>query len=747
MRKLMWFALGLVLMCWAVAYLDIYAALALGILALLGVPICFVFQHKGWGIRAVTLVCLGLVTGFLVGAWNTRVNLDKAAAYDGKTEQICATVTDYSVETDYGCAVQAKCKLSGKEIAVQLYLNDEISLSPGDRIEGLFLFRYTGGKDATYHFGKGILLLGYQRDTANMTPVQTTPIQLYPAVLRRQIENAIDRHFPADTAFFARALLLGDRTDVDYEMNTAFKVTGISHIIAVSGMHVSILASVVYVLAARKRWLMALLGIPTVLLFAAVAGFTPSITRACIMQILLLVALIFDRDYDPMTSLAATSVVMLMANPMVVTSVSFQLSFGCMAGIFLFSSGIYEKIKQLKLWRDSKPKTLRGMLRGWIAGSVSVTLGAMAFTTPLCAAHFGSVSLIGILTNLLVLWLVGWIFPGIILVCALSAVHSGIAVSAAWIISWPIRLLLGFIQWLAELPLAAVYTKSVVIVCWLVLLYGMIGIFLLLKKKQARMLLFGGSITLCVALLASWAVPATNNVTLTVLDVGQGQSVILTAEGRTFLIDCGGDYDEDAADMAAETLLSQGIFRIDGVIVTHYDRDHAGGIAYFLSRIPVDKVFLPDTAQISSAKADIVSAAGNGAITVREDIRMQWEDCTLEIYAPVLSNSDNESGISVLFSGDNCDILITGDMNALGEALLLSGKKLPKLEALVVGHHGSRHSTGEKLLEATHPEHAFISVGKDNSYGHPAQEVLDRLAKYGCEVHRTDEEGTIVFRR
>ena len=95
----------------------------------------------------------------------------------------------------------------------------------------------------------------------------------------------------------------------------------------------------------------------------------------------------------------------------------------------------------------------------------------------------------------------------------------------------------------------------------------------------------------------------------------------------------------------------------------------------------------------------------------------------------------------------NCDILITGDMNALGEKLLLGEKQIPKLEALVAGHHGSKHSTSEALLEQTRPEQVFISVGQDNSYGHPSYEVLERLQRYGCEVHRTDEEGTIVFRR
>lgn len=166
-----------------------------------------------------------------------------------------------------------------------------------------------------------------------------------------------------------------------------------------------------------------------------------------------------------------------------------------------------------------------------------------------------------------------------------------------------------------------------------------------------------------------------------------------------------------------------------------------------LGRIPTDQIYLPDTASVSASKDAIHVAARGRVTTVQKDMSLRWDDCQLTIFAPVLSNSDNESGISVLFTGENCDILITGDMNELGEKLLLNEKQIPALDVLVAGHHGSKHSTGERLLQQTMPEKVFISVGRDNSYGHPAQEVLDRLEKYGCEIHRTDLEGTIVFRR
>ena len=746
MRKLMWIALGFALMCAATAYLGGLVTLCIGLVAVVVGITALIIGRTNVRFRILGLICVGLVFGLVVCGIYFANSLSKAESFHNREITIHATVTDYSFSTDHGSAAAVKAMIDGEEFSAQLYFSEDLSLKPGDQVDGTFRTEYTGGADATFHFGKGILLLGYQRDEITVTESDGVPLSLMSAVWRRDIVNTLDQCFSGDCAAFVKALLLGDRTEVDYELSTAFKVTGISHIIAVSGMHVSILASAIYILGAKRRWLMALLGVPAVLIFGAIAGFTPSITRACIMQVLLLLALILDRDYDPLTSLAAAAGIMLCINPMVITSVSFQLSFGCMAGIFLFSSRVYQRMAAFAFWKDAKPKSILSLLRLWIAGSISLTLGAMAFTAPLCAVHFGAVSLMGILTNLLVIWLVSLIFPCIVLVCLLAAISMPLAGFLGGIISYPIHWMLQFVRWLSGFPLCAVYVQSVFIIAWLIIGYGMFLLFLLAKKKGSSAFAVACVIELCLALMISWAVPRSCDVQMTVLDVGQGQCVILSAKGRTFVIDCGGDYDESAADLAAETLLSQGIYRIDGLILTHFDRDHAGGAAYFLSRIPTDRVFLSPTGETSNLRQSIESEAGERVNYVSQDKILTWDDCSITIFAPVLSNSDNESGISVLFSGGNCDILITGDMNTLGETLLLTSREIPKLEALVVGHHGSKSSTSTRLLDATMPEVAIISVG-ENTYGHPTKVVLDRLEEYGCEIHRTDSEGTVIFRR
>lgn len=741
MRRLMWFTLGFGAACAVGGYFHhVILWIPALVAAVCFAGLLFLWQKWNW-IRPVAAVLLGLCAGCLwFWSYDTAV-LNVAKSVDETIVVVDAVASDYSYQTDYGIAVDARVKLEGRTIDARLYINEDISLKPGDTIYGAFLLRYTNRTgDVTYHRGNGVLLLGYPRGEIVTSKCDKVPLRYYPAVLRQKLIDTIVDVFPSDTSFFAKALLLGERTDVDYETNTSFKVSGISHIIAVSGLHVSILFSLVFLIAGKRRVMTALLGIPTVLLFAAVAGFTPSITRACLMQILMMLALLFEREYDPPTAQSFAALVMLVAQPMVITSASFQLSVGCMAGIFLFYNRIKLWLTELSFWIDWKGKNIIMRLKNWLCSGVAVTLSAQFFTTPLVSSYFGTISLVGILTNLLTLWAVSYAFYGIMAVCLLAMFWGWGAKALAWLVSWIIRYVLVIARTLAAFPLAAVYTQSIYIVLWAVICYVLILLFLCFKKRQPHVLILCGGIGLCLALFLSWLEPLLDDVRMTVLDVGQGQCVLIQADGKNYLIDCGGDSDTESADLAAETLLSQGIARLDGLIVTHYDRDHAGGVGHLLSRVPADAVFLPE------GESELIPDTGAEMI-VYEDLNLRWGDNCLTVFAPMLSTSSNESGLSVLFSGENCDILITGDMSTLGETLLLHEKQIPELTALVAGHHGSKSSTGERLLAQTTPQYVFISVGEDNSYGHPHGDVLERLERFGCTVYRTDENGNLIFRR
>ena len=747
MRKLMWFTVGFAAasaFCtytWATDGLKFPSLIfALLFVVLLG-------AGMKWELLCIPgVVCLGIGAGLFWFSLYGEFYLSYAQKLDGQIADVTARCTDYSYETGYGTGVDSILYLDGKSYRARLYVNGHVEMKPGDVLTGAFRFQVAapeGELDNPSYPGKGIFLAGYQEEDAELKKLAEPPAWAYPAILRKTLLNLLDASFPADAAPFAKALLLGDRTDIDYETASVLQVSGIMHVIAVSGLHVTILFGLIRNLCLRRRWISALLGIPMLGLFALVGGFSPSIIRACIMQVLMVLASLVDREYDGPTELAFACLVMLACNPLVVMSVSFQLSTGCVAGILLVRNSAYERM--LSAWNDGILCRFPGVGRK-VCGSVAMSLSSMVFTAPLTAWHFGTVSLVGIVNNLLSLWLVTLLFCGIVLVCVTGWFFPGMAGLLGSVLAYPVRGILALSGVLSRLPLAAVYTRSVYIVVWLVFCYVLLAIFCLVKDKRPGLLAGCVGISLCLALAASWLEPMTDSCRMTVLNVGQGQCILLQSDGRTYLVDCGGSRDRDAADLAARTLLSQGISHVDGVILTHYDRDHAGGAIDFLSRIPADAIFLPDVADDSGVSERLQREFPDRVVMVSRDLVLTYGGTEISVFAPAIPDSGNESALAVLFRKENCDILITGDRSGFAERMLLKTGRIPDLEILVVGHHGSKHSTCEEFLAATTPEIAVISVG-ENSFGHPAQEVLDRLAYYGCIVYRTDIHGNLTFRR
>ena len=738
MRKLMWLTLGFGWMQLVLAYsigapgYRIWLGAALGLAPLIPAAL-----YGRQGLRRVGAALLGALLGFGWFSFYQTDVLSTALDADGTVQPCTIAARDYSLQTDYGMSIEGMLDLAGKRWPVRVYLDEGTSVEPGEILTGEFSLKTTlpgENRPGTYHAGMGIFLLAYQRgDLVRQEGGESW--KNFPARLRHRLAQGLDDSLPADAAPFAKALLLGQTRDLDYATDTALKISGIRHIAAVSGLHISILFAVISRLCFRRRFWMAAIGLPGLALFAAVAGFTPSVVRACIMSGLMLLAMLAEQEYDGPTALSAAALGMLVCNPMVITSVSFQLSAASVAGIFAVSG-------RIRTWLLARIPGKKGQgLRRWLAGSVSISLGAQLFTTPLCAWYFGSVSLIGVVTNLLVLWLVSGIFCAVAAVGLLGLAAPGAAAILGGLTAWPIRLVLGIARALAKFPLAAVYTNSVYIVCWLVFLYLLLGVWLLGKSRQPLVLLSCGIIGLCAALCASWLEPQLDGRVLTVLDVGQGQCLLLQDAGRTFLVDCGGDRDAEAADLAAQTLLSQGITRLDGVIVTHMDRDHAGGIGHLLSRVDTDLLVLPPgpPAQPIATQGQVIYAA--------QDLELAFEDTCIRIFTPMYPGNANENSLCILFDGEKCAILITGDRNAFGERLLLRQRSLPKVDVLIAGHHGAANATCQELLDTVQPDIVCISAGKDNPYGHPAPATLDRLAAQGCQVYRTDQNGNIIIRR
>ena len=746
MRTLMWFTVGFVIACGVGVWMSIGLFLVLfGVFALAAAV--GLFFIRSWLPKITAVVLIGFCTGTLWLFTYDSVYLGAARAKDGQVVTAEAEVMDYSFETSFGVAADARIVIDHRPFNARLYLPEGYMLTPGNIVKGEFRLRLTTGgaiQTQTYHQGDGIFLLAYLSDDVVVDDAEGYGLRYLGAELRHLITGILDDAFPEDTSAFARALLLGDSTQLTYAQDTAFKISGIRHVIAVSGLHISILFSLLCMFSGRHPVRLILFGVPFLVLFAAVAGFTPSVVRACIMQILIILADLVNREYDPPSALAFAVLVMLVINPMTITSVSFQLSVGCIIGILLFYPPIHDYF--IKKMNNPKGKGLRANALRWCASSVAISISTMIVTTPLSAYYFKTISIVGPLTNLLTLWVISFIFYGIVLICILGSFWAAGAKIVAWIISWPIRYVGTIAKVLSSTVFSAVYTCSIYIVIWLVFCYILLAVFFMTRKKSPAILVGTMAFGLVVSIAVSWIEPKLDHYRITVLDVGQGQCILWQCDGENYLVDCGGDSGENTADSAAQLLLSQGITRLDGLILTHYDDDHAAGAVHLLTRIDTDALYIPDIDPESETRIQLQSDYVDAIRLVTESTAIDITGGKIHLYTSENTSDDNESCMCVLFQSGTCDILITGDRSISGERALLKNVSLPDLEILVAGHHGSKHSTGVELLHATTPEIAVISVGKDNYYGHPAQELLDRLKLYGCSVWRTDLDHTITFR-
>ena len=718
---------------------------ALGLLLLLAVVLCFLRFPQAKRLR---IAAFGLLTGLFWSFCYEEFRIEPLRALCGESRSITVTVSDYPETTKYGCRVLTE--MDGGRML--LYLDEDAGLQPGDTLhlsaKVVDVSRGSGEGESLYYSSRDISLLGFQRSKPEMQKAERIPLKYLPTAAAKQVRQSVTRLFAGDTEAFMRALLTGDRSGLSYETRNRMSVVGISHVVAVSGLHVSLIAGVVLLLCFRRRRLAAILGIPAMLFFAAMLGFPASVVRAVVMHALLLLAPLFRRESDAPTSLGLALLLILAANPWAVADVSLQLSFAAMAGILLFSEPLlaWQERRFLPGQFSKKHRRLACALRG-VFSIQAVSLGAMVFTLPLVAAYFGTVSLIAPVTNLLLLTLVGYLFSFGCAAVFFGFLWQPLGKLLAWVLDWAVRFILWVIGKLSEIPFAAVYTQSAYVVAWLFAAYLLLAVFLLGRCRHKRAFCAALGATLACAIAFSM-LPDTAGLTATALDVGQGECILLQSGGLTVVVDCGGSNAENAGEQLARRLLMQGKTQIDVLILTHFDEDHAGGVPQLLSRMQVGLLLMPDLADDAGSRERLLLAAEDADVPVHivtQDWTMEFPTGCLSVFAPVAAGTDND-GISALMSVEEYDILITGDMDAQSEQLLAIRHALHDIEVLVAGHHGAKTSTGRALLQTISPEIVIISVG-ENAYGHPAPEVLERIDAAGALLLRTDENGDIVISR
>lgn len=793
MRRLMWFTIGLCVACLLCVFLLPetwlpWAAGGGGIAVLWGIGSSRIrpgMRRRGmlspdgesafparaasspgaicW--RVIRVLALGLAAG-LIWCWAyDALRHSPARTAEGRYDRLEAELCGYPTETEYGCRADAWALVSGRRIKTRFYLHGELpQLEPGDWIVGSFTLRRADrtadGEVRLDLRSEGILLTASGRLSAVASG--GSPLRFFPARLSRRISRRLEALIPADAAGLPRAMLTGDRSGLSAADRDAMRQAGASHVLAVSGLHVSMLVALLWLLAGRGR-LGTLLSLPLLLLFVLMTGASPSVVRAAVMLTPMLLAPLFREEQDPPSSLALAGLVLLLHNPWVVADLSFQLSFASVAGLLLVTPRLQAcfegqpPIRRALRWAGLKGlplrlrsfllRLLRGTLHGLCAG-VAASLGALIFTTPIAVAAFGSVPVYGVLTNLLILFPAALCLGGSLLVLALGLLSTTLAAWAGAVLALPLRLILWVCHAISRLPGSQLYPDCYG-VGFLIFCYALILLAFLLRERRLGLPLLSILAALLVSVGLQRLETASARFRLAVLDVGQGECVCACSEGFTAVVDCGGTLGSQAGSAAAAWLREAGVTRVDALILTHCDRDHMNGAETLLSLFPVEAVYLPASPFDPENRAQVEAAALNAGAAlhrVSADRVLPFSGGQLRLFAPVSDRNDNAACVCVLYSVGEYDMLVTGDLDAEAEFALLARGALPTAELYVAGHHGSAGSSSQALLEAVRPDTVFISVGR-NSYGLPSPKALERFAACGAAVYRTDECGTLEIGR
>ncbi|HEX6209513.1 MAG TPA: ComEC/Rec2 family competence protein [Methylomirabilota bacterium] len=557
---------------------------------------------------------------------------------------------------------------------------------------------------------EGITVVGTVRAERITTLEAREPA--WPTRVKRWAVDAMRQELPPTSAALLAGLLLGERTDLPADVDAAFRRAGVYHVLAVSGSNVALVAATVWallVLAHAPRRVAALGALLVVLGFAAVVGSQPSVLRATVMAVLVLLGLLLEREAAVLNSLALAAVVILALRPADLHDPGFQLSFAATAGIVLIP-----------------------LPRGRPAAALVVSAAAQLAVLPISLAHFNQLSTIGVLANLAVVPL-----AGLATVLGLVAVAAGLASAplSGWFFAaaWPVLLLLrstvaaaaavpGAVIHLPAPGLAAVAAYVAALALGLMAWHRR-GTHRRLARRLAAV---AGALMVASALAALWPAlrPADGRLRVTVLDVGQGDAIVVEGpDGSALLVDAGagGPYRIDAGErVVAPFLWNRGVLRLQAVVVTHADADHAGGIPAVRDRFTVRETWDGSGGPLPLGGAIVTPL-------------------------PTVGESRNDAARVLRVDFGLASVLLASDVEAAGEqALVASGAPLAAT-VLKVAHHGSRTSSTLALLDSVRPSLAVVSVGPRNPYGHPDPGVLTRLAAAGADVYRTDHDGAVLL--
>ena len=715
---------------------------------------------------------------------------------DEENLEVTAIVLSQKEEKDYNYTYKIKL-LKGKNKNKCLYLKidkkQEVNLEYGDKIfiTGEFQepqgMRNEGGFNYKEYL-KSLNIYGSVK-AKNIKVIEQNKGNIFMNFTYKisdEIKENIEEFMGEKYSGLLIGLLLGDSSKIDENMEENFKITSLTHILAVSGAQVSYIIVAMYSLLKRKIGIQKtrVVIIASLIFYTALTGFSPSIVRAGIMGIILMISGLVFRKNDIINSIAISLFFMLVYNPFLLENVGLQLSYLGTIGIIGFNKTIILILKNIQIrnrkWKYKINRKLI-LLISKIKEILAVTMSASLAVVPVMIYHFNLFGTYFLITNLLASIIIG----PITLLGTLLVIISFISINIAKVLSYILKFLIDillFISSFSKLPISKIYiptpTITFIIIIYLSLIISLFiykvfhernpnttilrvrNLLALVKYKFKqnrndiikRIVIISIVISLCIIFIP-------RDLKINFVDVGQGDSTfIITPKNKTILID-GGGSNTGSFDVGENTLLpyilDKGYNKIDLMIISHFDSDHVGGLLTILEEIKVEKVLIAKQEEQSENYKrffNIVKEKNIPVIVGKRGDKINIEkDLYLDILFPeseqIEENVINNNSLVFNIYYNNFSMLFTGDIEEIAEKRIIeiTNKSRLKADIIKIPHHGSKTSSTRELLEIVLPKIALIGVGKDNLFGHPSSETIDKLDELEIKTYRTDINGEIMI--
>jgi competence protein ComEC len=569
-------------------------------------------------------------------------------------------------------------------------------------------------------------------------------------VVREASLGVLQNHRLTDAFSLLPGLLLGQRWMVEASVKEALDGAGLSHLMAISGLHVGFVAVILFPLlrALRLGRMGSAVGTAVGLVgYAFLTGARPSVIRATIMACVLIVAGVNQRSWRPMNSLGVAAMAILILEPRSLWDTGFQLSFLATGTILALSRPVLARLPPARVWRIA-------------AGALVVSVSAQAGVAPVLARCFHELHLVAPLANLVVIPLVG---VGVALGFAtllFAPVGSWLADILAHANLIPLELSVGCARWLGSLPGASVSVTSPRLLACAAYYAGLGLAAIALRTRRSGLWVAAGACAVVSVGMWWWGPGSARGLEVTVLDVGEGDAIFIRGPGgQTLLVDGGlrTRYGDMGRAVVTPYLRARGIPRLGALMLTHAHNDHVGGLASVVEQLGVGRAYGTGHPHTSWSYRYYLQCLRDREIPpewVKEGDVLPLGEARLLILYPresdLLDLRENPrlglNAISIVarLVHGRFSMLLAGDAEESIERALLTRRHRMASQVLKVGHHGAATGSSLDFLRAVSADVAIISAGAANRFGHPHEEALARLRAAGCRIYRTDVHGAVV---